>query len=87
MLDLGDDSCVETYSGYLKSRSLTKIKGGENMGKENTPEVGIIRLCGTQGCCPTVDFTSPRMVVLKDDFGGEVKLTSEQWRDMMSRFA
>jgi len=52
-----------------------------------TPEKGIVKLCGTQGCCPTVDFTNPQEVVLKDDFGGQVKLTSEQWQDLKTRFS
>lgn len=50
-------------------------------------EKGIVALCGTQGCCPTVDFTSPRRVLLKDDFGGQVQLTRKQWGDLKAKFA
>jgi len=52
-----------------------------------TLETGMVKLCGVQGCCPTVDFTNPEKVVLSDDFGGKVQLTSEQWIELKSRFA
>lgn len=45
-------------------------------------ESGVLTLCGVQGCCPTVDFTNPAMVVLKDDHGGEVKLTQAEWGEL-----
>lgn len=41
----------------------------------------LIRLCGVQGCCPTVEIGRNR-VVLKDDFGGQVRLTRKQWREL-----
>ena len=41
----------------------------------------IIRLCGVQGCCPTVEI-GPQDVILRDDFGGVVKLTLSQWNDL-----
>ena len=50
-------------------------------------EQGVVKLCGVQGCCPMVDFTNPRKVILKDDFGGHVQLTRKQWRDLKSKFA
>jgi len=50
-------------------------------------EKGIVKLCGVQGCCPTIDFTDPQKVVLKDDFGGHVQLTQVQWQDLKARFA
>ena len=52
-----------------------------------TPEMGMVKLCGVQGCCPTIDFTHSRKVVLKDDFGGSVQLTRRQWKDLKTRFA
>jgi len=54
---------------------------------QRTLEKGTVKLCGTQGCCPTVDFTDPQKVVLKDDFGGQVQLTQVQWQDLKARFA
>ncbi len=54
---------------------------------QRTSEKGIVKLCGVQGCCPTVDFTDPQKVVLKDDFGGQVQLTQVQWQDLKARFA
>jgi hypothetical protein len=40
---------------------------------------GVVTLCGVQGCCPTVDFNTPGEVHIKDDHGGHVKLTRDQW--------
>jgi hypothetical protein len=57
------------------------------MTPQRTPEQGTVKLCGVQGCCPTVDFTNPEKVVLADDFGGKVQLTREQWTELKSRFA
>jgi len=53
---------------------------------KRTPEKGTVKLCGVQGCCPTVDFTDPTKVVMKDDFGGQVQLTREQWRELKTKF-
>lgn len=44
-----------------------------------------IILCGVQGCCPTVEFKE-REVIIKDDFGGRVKLNKDQWNDLVKRF-
>jgi hypothetical protein len=55
--------------------------------QQKTPEMGIVALCGVQGCCPTIDFTDPNQIVLKDDFGGKVQLTQEQWAELKTRFA
>jgi hypothetical protein len=49
--------------------------------------MGMVKLCGVKGCCPTVDFTDPEKVVLADDFGGKVQLTREQWTELKTRFA
>jgi len=57
------------------------------MTSQCTPEMGMVKLCGVQGCCPTVDFTNPGKVVLADDFGGKVQLTREQWTELKTRFA
>ncbi|MBI2086559.1 MAG: hypothetical protein HYT69_00045 [Candidatus Zambryskibacteria bacterium] len=48
--------------------------------------MGKILLCGVQGCCPSIDFTDSNAVVLKDDFGGQVQLTREQWADLKAKF-
>lgn len=50
------------------------------------PETGVVRLCCSSSCCPTVDFTDPDVVTIKDDFGGEVKLTRDQWHEMWAKF-
>ena len=53
---------------------------------KHTPEKGTVKLCGVSGCCPTIDFTDPQKVILKDDFGGQVQLTQDQWHDLNTRF-
>lgn len=52
-----------------------------------SPEKGVVALCGERGCCPEVDFTFPGRVILRDDIGGRVKLTLEQWEDLREKFA
>jgi len=54
---------------------------------KRTPEMGTVKLCGVKGCCPTIDFTDSQKIVLKDDFGGQVQLTHEQWADLKAKFA
>ena len=44
----------------------------------------VFTLCGVQGCCPSLEF-SDQGVTIKDDFGGEVRLTDDQWLDLVSR--
>lgn len=50
-------------------------------------EQGMVKLCATQGCCPTVDFTDKKKVILRDDFGGKVQLTRKHWRDLKAKFS
>lgn len=57
------------------------------MTSQRTPEMGMVKLCGAKGCCPTIDFTDSEKIILKDDFGGKVELTREQWADLKARFA
>lgn len=57
------------------------------MTPQRTAEQGTVKLCGVQGCCPTIDFTDSEKVVLQDDFGGKVQLTREQWNELKTRFA
>lgn len=45
-------------------------------------ETGVLTLCGVQGCCPTVDFTNPEEIVLRDDHGGMVRLTQAEWGEL-----
>ncbi len=42
-------------------------------------ESGVLTLCAVKGCCPTVDFTDPNEVSLRDDHGGMVRLTRAEW--------
>ncbi|MFP4539404.1 MAG: hypothetical protein ACLFNN_00525 [Candidatus Paceibacterota bacterium] len=50
------------------------------------PESGVFSLCGGGHCCPTVDFTDPNYVILEDDFGGQVKITWDQWSELKRSF-
>ena len=56
------------------------------MPPRRTPETGMVKLCGLQDGCPTVDFSDPEKVVVADDFGGKVQLTREQWTELKTRF-
>ena len=51
-----------------------------------TPEVGKVKLCGTDDCCPTIDFADKNNIIIEDDFGGKVVFTAKQWADLKSRF-
>lgn len=54
-----------------------------NLEEEATgAETGVLTLCGVQGCCPTVDFTNPEEIVLRDDHGGMVRLTQAEWGEL-----
>lgn len=57
------------------------------MAQPNGPKRDItsVRLCGVQGCCPTVEIHhSSNKVVITDDDGGKVTLTKEQWREALA---
>lgn len=45
---------------------------------------GILKLCCAVHGCPSVDFTDPSAVVLKDDFGGVVRLSKDEWELLKS---
>lgn len=63
--------------------SQKRTEGGKDV---VIKEIGTVTLCAVQGCCPTVDFTDPQKVVLRDDFGGQVQLTREEWKDLKTKF-
>ena len=47
---------------------------------------GIIKLALCQnGCCPTVEFDTDS-VIIQDDFGGKVSLTSAQFKILLDYF-
>ncbi|MBP9715621.1 MAG: hypothetical protein KBD48_00305 [Candidatus Pacebacteria bacterium] len=50
--------------------------------KQKQAPTRVITLCGSQGCCPTVSFFK-KGIVIKDDFGGSVKLTRKQFMAML----
>lgn len=43
-----------------------------------------IVLCAVQNCCPTVEFKKEG-IIIKDDFGGKVKLNKDQWNDLAKK--
>lgn len=47
-------------------------------------DLRIIKLCGVQGCCPELRLDKGE-VVIADDFGGSVKLTTAQFDDLKSK--
>ena len=42
----------------------------------------IVSLCGRAKCCATVETTKDGYVI-RDDFGGQVKLTNEEMRKLL----
>jgi hypothetical protein len=44
------------------------------------------KLCGTQGCCPTVSKAGDKVAIVDDD-GGHVTLTKAQWEDLRTKMA
>ena len=50
----------------------------------NQQKPNVVTLCGVQGCCPTLEFQKEE-VVIKDDFGGKVRLNNEQWAELVKR--
>lgn len=45
-----------------------------------------IKLCGVQGCCPSVEIhRGSDKIVITDDDGGKVTLTKEQSREMLAK--
>lgn len=54
--------------------------------KKYTEEKGVVTLCGGGGCCPTVDFTFPGIVIVRDDYGGKVRLTRDEWNMLKNSF-
>ena len=53
---------------------------------ERERERGVVTLCANGECCPTVDFTFAGKVIIRDDLGGQVQLTLEEWNDLKDRF-
>ena len=44
-----------------------------------------IVICGrTGGCCPTVDIRK-KDVIIRDDYNGKVRFTTEQWKELKQK--
>jgi len=43
----------------------------------------IVKGCGVQGCCPTVEYKGDEVFV-RDDFNNTVKMTLQQWKDLVA---
>lgn len=51
---------------------------------KNNDNIKKIKLCGVEGCCPTVEFKK-KSILIKDDFSGKVKLNKDQWNDLIKK--
>jgi len=51
--------------------------------KINDSKSIIIKGCGVKGCCPTVEYKGDKVFV-RDDFNNTVKMTLQQWKDLVS---
>jgi hypothetical protein len=71
----------------------SSVKGGDSMVVSKTTDdeeackgIRVYTLCGVSGCCPTVEVNHDiKEIVLKDDFGGVVKLTIDEWHSAMEQ--
>jgi len=55
------------------------------MNSNNNANSGQIKfnLCGVDGCCPEVTLDmNEKMAIIKDDFGGSIKITLDQLFDL-----
>jgi hypothetical protein len=53
---------------------------------EPNGNITFIKLCGVQGCCPSVEIRhDSNEVVITDDSGNSVTLTKEQWQEVLAR--
>ncbi len=53
--------------------------------KKELEKNGTVTLCAGQKCCPVISKEKEGYSI-KDDFGGEVKLTADQWEMLGSIF-
>lgn len=42
----------------------------------------VIRGCGVQGCCPTIEYKDDQVFV-KDDFNNVAKMSKKQWKELL----
>lgn len=52
--------------------------------RKKEENVTRIKLCGVQGCCPTIEIHRDK-VTITDDYGGKVNLTKKQWQDALNK--
>jgi hypothetical protein len=59
------------------------MKGSEMTGEGN--DDWVIKLCGIGGaCCPTLEFGDAG-VVIRDDDGGRVRLSQQEWAELVDK--
>ncbi len=56
-----------------------KTEEGKANDNASTGDNQIITLCGVSGCCPTVRKTEAGGVEIRDDNGGTVTLTADEF--------
>ena len=74
------------YRVLSQKGGVIMTSSSQSSASQRVPEQGMVKLCGVAGCCPSVDFSNPEKVILKDDFGGQVELTRAQWKDLNDKF-
>lgn len=72
----------------MRREERERRERGEEIGKsERVNGNNVVTICGDKGCCPTIDFSEPKVVIIKDDFGGRVRLTRTQWSGLKAVLA
>jgi len=51
----------------------------------NRRPLQVVTLCGVQGCCPTLEVQEDGGVIIRDDFGGNVRLNHQEWNDLKEK--
>jgi hypothetical protein len=58
--------------------------GNAASGRNGDTNKNIVVLCGVQGCCPEVEKKPDGSFEIRDDFGGKVTLTADQYNALRS---
>lgn len=73
----------QDWCSFTKELNVAEMKNEDEVDAR-----GVTRhvLCGVQGCCPTVEVNhNTGKVIIKDDFGGTVTLTKDEWCDALQK--
>lgn len=71
------EACIKKIK---KEAQMSDNESGKNIHtRENELGEKVVTLCGANNCCPTVTINKGGSHIIKDDFGGSVKLSQEQF--------